>query len=118
MSKPVDELKKIVKEKELDLNDFESVFDAITEIEEVKQKLDKEKKQLNAELKETKEQKEQLEKDNEALKNENKETKDKITDLKIKYIERFENNDGKGNPTDNSPENNAGIKIKDLFKEE
>ena len=43
MSKPVDELKKIVKEKELDLNDFESVFDAITEIEEVKQKLDKEK---------------------------------------------------------------------------
>ena len=118
MSKTIDELKKIVKEKELELSDFESVFDAISDIEEVKSKLEKEKKQLNKELEEIKETKEQLEKENENLTKENKESKDKITDLKIKYIERFENNDGKENPTDNPPENNTGIKIKDLFKEE
>lgn len=116
MKKIVDELKKIATEKKYELKDFESIFDAIGQIEEIKAQQDKEKETLKKEKEELEEKIEKIEREKNELNNTYEAEKKKLIDLKIKYIERFENPEPKGD--DKTNPNNENITIKDLFKED
>lgn len=116
MKQIVNEIKKIVEEKKYNLNDFESIFDAIGNIEEIKAEQDKEKAQLIKDKEELEKKITEIEKEKNALNNEYETAKKDLVDLKIKYIERFENPEPKED--DNKSKNNENITIQDLFKEE
>lgn len=115
MSKITDELKKISKENEYDLSKFESVFDAIAEIEDKNNKHEKEIIKLNNDIAEKDKNIETLTKENEDTKKTNEELNQKVIDLKVQYIDRF-------NEPPLSKNGNTGVNesitIKDLFKEE
>lgn len=110
----VDEIKKIVKEKEYDLNAFESVFDSISNLEEIKAQNTEEQKKLKKEKEETEEKLKKIEKEKEELNAEYEKEKQKLIDLKLKYIERFDNS---SKEDDDKNKTNENITIKDLFKE-
>ena len=116
MKQIVNAIKKIVEEKKYNLNDFESIFDAIGNIEEAKAEQDKEKVQLKADKEELEKKIIEIEKEKDVLKNEYEMAKKDVVDLKIKYIERFENPEPKED--ENKSKNNENITIQDLFKED
>ena len=115
MNKITDEIKKIAKDNDYDLNKFESVFDAVAEIEEKSNKDEKEIKKLNNDIIEKDKSIETLTKENEDYKKTTDELNQKVTDLKIKYIDRFNEPPSKNK---NENDSNEDITISDLFKEE
>lgn len=114
MSKIIDEIKKISKDNEYDLNKFESVYDLIAEIEEEKQNLTQQRSNIEEEKTKLIKDINIIKKENEQLKENETKTKQEILDLKMKYIDRFNEPVEKKNGNNG---NNENITIKDLFKE-
>jgi len=114
MKKAVEELEKVIKDKSLEKTDFTPVIDILVagvEEDEKKQKEIEKLQKENAELKTTNT---NAEKEKEQLTKTIAEREKELADLKIKYVERFNNSDGKGG---NDEPNKEEITIKELFEE-
>ena len=111
MSKIIDEIKKISKDNEYDLSKFDSVYDLIAEMEEEKINKEIELENIKNDAEKTKKNYEKLEKENQELTEKEKNYKQEIVELKIKYVDRFNEPIIKNNKT-----NNVDITISDLFK--
>lgn len=114
MKKAVEELEKVIKDKSLEKTDFTPVLDILVagvEEDEKKQKEIENLQKENADLKATKE---NVEKEKEELTKTIAEKEKELADLKIKYVERFNNSDGKNG---NDEPNKEEITIKELFEE-
>ncbi len=113
MKKAIEELEKIIKEKGLDKTDFTPVIDILVADVEAKDKTSIELENLKNENTTTKESIKKLETEKEELSKTITNKEKELADLKIKYIERF-NDNGK---IDNEDSTNENISIKDLFEE-
>lgn len=114
MKKAIEELEKILKEKALEKNDFTPVIDILIKSAE-------ENEQRNVDYEKVKQENEELSKTITTKEKENEElsktitTKEKeLADLKIKYIERFNDNNEK---IGNGETNKEDISINQLFEE-
>ena len=115
MKKAIEELKKIIKEKGLDKTDFTPVIDILVADVEAKDKTSIELENLKNENNTTKESIKKLETEKEELSKAITSKEKELADLKIKYIERF--NDNGNGKIDNEDSTNENISIKDLFEE-
>lgn len=112
MSKIIDSIKIVASSNNIEISKFDETIEIINGYEQTRKKIEERNKKLEEENETLKKENEEKKTENETLKKENAEKKNEITDLKIKYLERFESA-GK----DLAKDDKSNISINDLFKE-